>query len=87
MRFCLRNKQKLVKAFGQPTYEAMYDSLASHFRLNNVIDTYQCPTDDRYKIIAVSNVRDTSSEWVFYIISITYDVYLLAYKECVKKHI
>jgi hypothetical protein len=85
VRYCLRNKQKLINAFGHSQYQAMIESLSVHFKLNNIIDSYQCPNDDRFKLINVSNVRDTSTEWVFYIISITYDVYLLAYKD-VKKH-
>ena len=65
-----RNKQKLINAFGQSQYQAMIESIASYFKLNNVIESYQCPTDDRFKLINITNVRDTSSEWVFYIISI-----------------
>lgn len=81
MRYVLRNKAKLIKVFGEDYYDLLIKSLSNHFKLNNVITEFEYETDKRYKIIHVDNVQPhTDSFFEFYVISKTFDVYLLAYK-------
>lgn len=83
MRYALRNQDKLRKAFGQDFLNTLQASLFLHFQKHTEIIPETEYKDEPYSIIHVQNAQPkTDSLFEFYIVSITFDVYLLAYKGC-----
>ena len=81
MRYSLRNQDKIRKAFGQDFLNCLLASLLLHFQTHPEIIPIPEYMNEPYPIIHVQNAQPkTDSTFELYIISITYDVYLLAYK-------
>ena len=52
MRFALRNKTKLIKAFDESYYNLLMESLKQHFKNSEEIQTYSIE-GEKYQIIDV----------------------------------
>lgn len=78
MRFALRNKSKLIKAFGEPFYCELIKCLTNHFKCNAAIERCQIEGLD-YQIINVPSQQDTDKIFQFVITGQMYDVLKLAY--------
>ena len=78
MRFALRNKSKLIKAFGEPFYCELIKCLNNHFKCNAAIASSQIE-GLKYQIINVTCERETDEIFQFVIIGQMYDVLRLAY--------
>lgn len=78
MRFALRNKSKLIKAFGEPFYRELIKCLTSHFKCNAAIESYQIESLE-YQVINVPSERDENKVYQFAITGQMYDVLRLAY--------
>ncbi len=81
-KYTLRNQHKIKASLGSDFLKVMLDSLAHHFKTKESIEelTYE---NEKHKVIHVESIQpktDTTLE--FYVISTTYNVYLLAYKSC-----
>ncbi len=78
MRFALRNKSKLIKAFGEPFYCELIKCLTNHFKCNTAIESYQIEGLE-YQVINVPSERDADKVYQFAITGQMYDVLRLAY--------
>lgn len=78
MRFALRNKSKLIKAFGEPFYHELIKCLTSHFKRNAAIESYRIESLE-YQVINVPSERDADKVYQFAITGQVYDVLKLAY--------
>lgn len=78
MRFALRNKSKLIKAFGEPFYCELIKCLQNHFKRNAAIESSRIEGLE-YQVINVSCERDTNKVYQFAITGQMYDVLKLAY--------
>jgi len=79
MRFALRNKPKLVKAFGEDYYNLIVESLRKYFSDRSTIEKYKIDGVN-YEFINVPNIQhNTDSFFQFAIINNKYDVVMLAY--------
>lgn len=78
MRFALRNKSKLIKAFGESFYCELIECLTIHFKYNVAIENNQIDGLE-YQIINVPSERDTDKVYQFAITGQIYDVLKLAY--------
>lgn len=77
MRYSLRNQEKIQKTFGVEFLNVILASLFMHF--HECKDT-ELKEDGKYKILTVINQKEPTKVIEFYVLSITYDVYNLAYK-------
>jgi hypothetical protein len=83
MRYTLRNKHKISKSLGNDFLKWLEASIANHFNTHEVIEIETEYVNEPFPIIHVCNVQPhTDSFYELYVISITFDVYLLAYKSC-----
>lgn len=78
MRFALRNKSKLIKAFGEHFYCELIKCLTNHFKCNAAIESYQIEGLE-YQVINVPSEQDTNKVYQFAITGQMYDVLRLAY--------
>lgn len=78
MRFALRNKSKLIKAFGEPFYCELIKCLTNHFKCNAAIDSNEIEGLE-YQVINVPSERDADKIYQFAITGQMYDVLRLAY--------
>lgn len=78
MRFALRNKSKLIKAFGEPFYRELIKCLTSHFKCNAAIESREIDGLE-YRIFNVASNLDTNKVYQFAITGQVYDVLKLAY--------
>jgi len=90
MRYALRNQRKIKEKLGQKKLDIIIKSLDVWFdnESNETIDFLISEnTEKPYKCFAVNNQEFKNMEKVgvivFYVITKTYDVYKLAYKEFV----
>ena len=80
MRYSLRNKKKIAKAFGKNELTTLINDLDLFFESNKVVNDYLDDSKkEKYSILNISsdkwrNPRFTS----FYVISTKFDVYNLA---------
>lgn len=81
MRFALRNKSKLIKAFGEPFYLQLIKSLENHFKSNAQIDRLEIEGFN-YQVVEVKKADDIIQ---FAITGEKYDVLTLAYYKTIKK--
>ena len=82
MRFALRNKTKLIKAFDESYYNLLMDSLKQHIANNETIQGYSIE-GEKYQIIDVPNAQpNTDSFFQFAVVRVKYDVLTLAYYSC-----
>ena len=83
MRYALRNQDKIRNALGNEFLNVLLASLELHFQSHTEITPIAEYKNEPYPVIWVENAQpNTDSTFEFYIISITFDVYLLAYKSC-----
>jgi len=80
MRYTLRNKDKIKEKFSQEFLDRMVRSLNSYFNRNIEIKEYE---DSPYPYILVDDVGHSVNIFSFYVIRITFDAYLLAFKEVI----
>ena len=80
-RYTLRNQEKIKAKLGHRALDVMLISLMSYFSKNKEVSV--CGTEKTYQWIEVPNIAESGTVR-FYIITVTYDVYLLAFKEFVK---
>lgn len=79
MRFALRNKSKLIKAFGEDYYKLLISSLTAFAKSNREIAAY---TIEGYtsEFINIPNVQPSAdSNFQFAIVGKQYDVLHVAY--------
>jgi len=86
MRYALRNQDKIKEVFGQDFLNTLHASLFLHFQSNTEIKAVQ-NIGDKFPSLKVKNITKYPTFVYFevYVISITYDVYLLAYKGAVNE--
>jgi hypothetical protein len=83
MRYALRNQNKIKDALGIDFLNALINSLEQHFQTHPEIILETEYQNEPYPIIHVQNTqKNTDSVFELYVISIKFDVYLLAYKSC-----
>ena len=83
MRYSLRNKDKLVKAFGIDFYRELDESLKHHFR--SVVEIQEhAETGHANMFVRVPSVKG-KQEFTFAITGKKYDVYNLAYYQIINK--
>ena len=78
MRYSLRKQDKIKEVIGVEALNQILGSLFEHFRTNKetiIVDSKPYPH------IVIDNIFIRGSRIVFYVVSRTYDVYNLAYKE------
>lgn len=79
MRFALRNKAKLIKAFGESYYSLLVHSLEAYAKGRKDINTYNLEGTD-YELIDVPSVQpNTDSCFQFVVVGRLYDVVRVAY--------
>ena len=81
MRYALRNKSKLIKAFGEPFYLQLIESLTRHFKSNTQIERLDAE-ELNYQIVEVQNVNEVLQ---FAVTGEKYDVLTLAYYKTINK--
>ena len=79
MRYSLRNKKKIESAFNRAILSRIIKSLDEAFEYN----TFSCDTieGEKYDLLSVNDKGHTCGLIMFYVISKTFDVYNLAFKE------
>ncbi|MDH6308086.1 hypothetical protein M2451_002605 [Dysgonomonas sp. PFB1-18] len=82
MRFALRNKSKLIKAFGEPFYLQLIKCLSNHFESNVQIDRLEIEGLN-YQVIEVP--KSSSEIYQFAVTREMYDVLTLAYYKTVER--
>ena len=79
MRFALRNKSKLIKAFGEDYYKLLMSSLTAFAKSNREIAAYTVE-GNTYEFINIPNVQpNADSNFQFAIVGKMYDVIHVAY--------
>ena len=82
-RFSLRNQNKIKSRMGQDYIDILLASLVMHFTSHPEIEELEYE-DEPYNVICVPNAQPNSdSEFEFYVISKTFDVFNLAYKSAI----
>ena len=77
MRYSLRNKKKIIKAFDETYFNRMVDSLNEFFEKNEKIELIK---GDPYPFILVDDVGHTVNLFEFWVIKENFDVLNLAFK-------
>jgi len=80
-RYALRNQKKIIEKLGQRRLDIMLISLMSYFSKMKEVEIKG--TEKNYQWIEIPNIAEIGSIQ-FYIITVTYDVYLLAFKQFIK---
>lgn len=75
MRFVIRNKSRLIEAFGDDFYKTIHQSLKHYFESNKDIERHK---KDGYDLDFIS-VPDNNCTYQFAIVGQKYDVLTLAY--------
>ncbi len=87
MRFALRNQHKIKKHFepqGEQVLSRIIDSLTTYFAKHTEIDAeIEKVPNEPYPMLLIPDTGHTCNSIMFYVISKTYDVYKLAFKEFV----
>lgn len=81
MRYALRNQQKIESVY-PGTNKRILNSLTAHFEAMNEIVPIE--SGEQYPIIIIEDTSKNNGMISFYIISILWDVYTLAFKEFIK---
>lgn len=82
MRFSLRNKHKIAIHYDNKTLNRILSSLEAEFDPNKEFDLcIEINDNEPYEMISINDIGHTCGLIIFYVISKTYDVYLLAFKE------
>lgn len=81
MRFALRNKTKLISAFGEPFYLQLTKCLTEYFKTNTQIERLDVEGLN-YQIVQVEKVNEVLQ---FAITGEKYDVLTLAYYKTIKR--
>lgn len=80
-RYALRNKDKLIAAFGEQYYDRLILSLDNAFSKPIQPDDVQKADGEPYPLLVIEDQGHTSGVLVFYVVRVVYNVYNLAYKE------
>lgn len=80
MRYTLRNKEKIKSSLGKNVLNNIISSLDTEFK--NIKEP-ELLGNEKYKMIAISDLNRTCGIIIFYVIETTYDVLKLAFKEFV----
>ncbi len=78
-RFTLKNQKKIQQAYSKKMLSRIMQSLKEYFDIGN-IETISIENENR-EIILISDAGHTSNMIAFYVLSKTFDVYNLAFKE------
>lgn len=81
MRFALRNKNKLIQAFGEPFYCELVECLKKHFENDTANDRHRIEGLNKEAIKVTSNTA--GKVHIFAVIGQMYDVVKLAYYKTV----
>lgn len=85
MRFALRNKDKLVNAFGIEAHQLLLDSLKDYARNHEDVSVSgSLPGERSYQVFLVPSLKGTGDRFKFAIIKKVYDVYHVAFVEHMK---
>lgn len=85
MRFALRNKDKLVNAFGKEAHQLLLDSLKDYARNHEDVSVSgSLPGERSYQVFLVPSLKGTGDRFKFAIIKKVYDVYHVAFVEHMK---
>ena len=81
MRFALRNKDKLIQAFGEPFYCELVECLKKHFESDTANDRFRIEGLNKEAIKVTSSTA--GKVHIFAVIGQMYDVVKLAYYKTV----
>ena len=84
MRYSLRNKQKISDTLSPELLKRIIESLDSFFAAKTVVSDEDCmfiDGDIKFKTLIIDDKGHSSNMIAFYVITITFDVYQLAFKE------
>lgn len=81
-RYALRNQQKIKEVYGTSVLERMKVSLDTYFKADD-IKPEEWETNEPYPIISIDDKGHSFGLICFYVTSVVYDVYHLAFKEFV----
>lgn len=88
MRYVLRNKQKISDNLGPDILDRLIDSLECFVKESEKGDIDKCiypkVNKEPYDTLLIGDTGNDNKMIAFYIVSITYDVYKLAFKEFLK---
>lgn len=84
MRFALRNKDKLVNAFGTEAHQLLLDSLKDYARNHEDVSVSGSLPGGSYQVFLVPSLKGTGDRFKFAIIKKVYDVYHVAFVEHMK---
>ncbi len=76
MRLVLRNKSKLVNAFGEEYYNDLVESI-NEFSYNP--DSLIWNEDKKMEMLDIPSKSDPGKEYTFFVVSETWDVVILAF--------
>ena len=84
MRYSLRNHKKISETYGDKFLIRLLNSLNEEFQpgINRELDIREV-TGEPYSILTVDDTGHSCGLILFYVISKTYDVYNLAFKEVI----
>lgn len=81
-RYSIRNKNKIIDAFGLKFWNALAASMDRYFAITKKIEEHDYPGEP-YKVIHVPNIQPkTDSFFELYVLRKTFGAYHLAYKGC-----
>jgi hypothetical protein len=80
-RYSLRNQDKIQAHFDKKTLERILSSLTAYFDKGVNAEDINVITGGTYALLCINDIEHTSGIIMFHIISKTYDVYNLAFKE------
>lgn len=81
MRYALRNKKKIEKAFGNGAITNIIKDLDSFFTSNDDVSSYVSVIDnEKYPVLNILESSKNSRFVLFYVLKTKYDVYNLALK-------
>lgn len=81
MRFSLRNQKKIEKAYSPAILKRIMESLKEEFKKGVI--RLEDDASTKYKMLAINDTGHTCGLIIFYVLSVTFDVYNLAFKEFV----
>ena len=80
MRYSLRNKEKIAKAYSPAILDRIIKSLDAHFRTSTKIEGIK-QEGEKYPLLIIDDSGHTTNLIAFYIVGGVFDVVNLAFKE------
>jgi len=80
-RYALRNQQKIQETYSKKLLERITRSLDKHFQNHATIELEPESDHPKYKILVIDDIDHSFNIIAFYVISQTYDVFNIAFKE------